>query len=191
MPNMIIIAGPNGSGKSTSAPAILQGALKVSEFVNADVIAKGLSAFQPEREAIRVGRIMIDRIHELAGQGADFSFETTLSSRMFARWISILKKEGYKCHLFFLWLNHVDLAVYRVNVRMQLGGHCIPEATIRRRYESGMRNFFNLYQPLLDHWTLYDNSVMGSLVRVASSEKGVSTIDNPDLWATLKERYSE
>ena len=136
MPHMIIIAGPNGAGKTTTAPALLQDALQVDDFVNADVIAQGLCAFQPEKEAIRAGRIMLKRIHSLAEKRADFAFETTLASRSFAHWMPELKRQGYQLHLFFLWLDHPDLAVSRVKERVRLGGHQVPENTIRRRYDS-------------------------------------------------------
>lgn len=191
MPHVIIVAGPNGSGKSTAAPALLQNALQVDEFVNADVIAQGLSAFQPEKEAIRAGRIMLNRIHHLAEKGSNFAFETTPASRTFASWISKLKKDDYQFHLVFLWLKDVDLAVSRVKERVRLGGHSIPEETIRRRYHSGIKNFFNLYRPLSDHWKFYDNSAMNKLSLIASSIEGEISIDNDIVWDQLQENYSE
>src|SRR5438067_1153061 len=94
-PNVVILAGPNGAGKSTAAPALLKGALRVSEFVNADVIARGLSAFEPERAAIAAGRIMLARLDDLAKQRASFAFQTTLASRSFAPWLRRLTASGY------------------------------------------------------------------------------------------------
>ena len=67
-PNVVILAGPNGAGKSTAAPELLQGALGVNEFVNADVIARGLSPFDPDSAAVGAGRVMLSRLRELAGQ---------------------------------------------------------------------------------------------------------------------------
>ena len=84
MPHLVIIAGPNGAGKSTAAPALLKDALNMDNFVNADVIAQGLCAYQPEKAAIQAGRIMLSRIHNLANKNANFAFETTLASRSFA-----------------------------------------------------------------------------------------------------------
>lgn len=101
MPHLIIIAGPNGAGKSTAAPALLKDALHVDNFVNADVIAQGLCAYQPEKAAIQAGRIMLDRIHKLANEEVNFAFETTLASRTFAMWIPKLQKQGYQFHLIF------------------------------------------------------------------------------------------
>jgi len=188
---MIIIAGPNGAGKTTTAPALLQDALQVDDFVNADVIAQGLCAFQPEKEAIRAGRIMLKRIHSLAEKGANFAFETTLASRTFGHWMPELKRQGYQLHLLFLWLDHPDLAVSRVKERVRLGGHRVPEDTIRRRYDSGIKNFFHLYRPLLGHWQLYDNSNMNNLSLIASGTENDAIIENKLIWQQLLENYCE
>src|SRR5437762_7215509 len=120
-PSVGILAGPNGAGKSTVAPALLQGALAVGEFVNADVITGGLSAFEPDRVAIAAGRIMLARLSELAAQRVDFAFETTLASRSFAPWLRSLRMSGYDVHLFFLWLSSADLAIARVADRVDSG----------------------------------------------------------------------
>lgn len=100
-PNIIVLAGPNGSGKSTAAPDLLYGALHVDEFVNADVIARGLSAFNPDGVALDAGRVMLSRLKELGRQRKNIAFETTLASRTFAPWIRDLKRTGYRFHLFY------------------------------------------------------------------------------------------
>ncbi|HZL93888.1 MAG TPA: AAA family ATPase [Vicinamibacterales bacterium] len=115
-PSVVILAGPNGAGKSTAAPELLQGELAVNEFVNADVIARGLSAFDPDRAAIAAGRVMLARLNELARQRESFAFETTLASRSFAPRLRALRKSGYAIHLLFLWLSSPDLAVQRVAI---------------------------------------------------------------------------
>ena len=190
MPHLIIIAGANGSGKSTAAPALLQNAVHIDNFVNADVIAQGLCAFQPEKVAIQAGRVMLSRIHQLAEEQATFAFETTLSSRTFAPWITRLKKEGYQFHLIFLWLKTEELAVSRVQERIKMGGHSVPETTIRRRYHAGLKNFFNLYQPITDSWQLYDNSDSAQLNLIASEIKGNDTLaENKIIWQQLFEEY--
>jgi predicted ABC-type ATPase len=153
-----VLAGPNGAGKSTAAPTLLRGALRVAEFVNADVIARGLSAFDPDSVALRAGRIMLRRLDELAMQRVSFAFETTLASRHFAAWLTKLKASGYQFHLLFLWLPSADTAVLRVATRVRLGGHGVPEATVRRRYDRGLLNFFELFQPLATTWRLFDSS---------------------------------
>src|SRR6516165_5195924 len=113
-PRVIILAGPNGAGKSTAAPALLQGTLGVLEYVNADVIARGLSGFQPDGAALEAGRIMLKRLHELVSQRENFAFETTLASRSFARWVPQWQQMGYAFHLVFLWLPSPDMAIKRV-----------------------------------------------------------------------------
>ena len=192
MPHLIIIAGSNGSGKSTSAPSLLKDSLEVADFVNADVIAQGLCAFQPENAAIQAGRIMLDRIHELANKNINFAFETTLASRTFAPWIYKLKEKGYQFHLVFLWLKNPELSILRVKERVKSGGHFVPEETIRRRYTSGLKNFFKLYRPLTDSWQLYDNSNANQLSLIAYEAKGDRLIiQNNKIWNFLVETYDE
>ena len=157
-PNIVVLAGPNGAGKSTTGPALLRDTLGITEFVNADTIAQGLSAFDPEGAAIEAGRVMLRRIHQLARERADFAFETTLASRTFASWLAVLRTKAYRVHLIFLWLPSADLAVDRVADRVRMGGHSVPQDVVRRRYRAGLRNFFELYQPLTDSWRVYDNS---------------------------------
>ena len=189
-PSLIVVAGPNGAGKSTAAPILLQETLGVSEFVNADVIAQGLSAFQPERVAFAAGRIMLTRLQELAERGTSFAFETTLASRSFAPWIRELTLTGYQFHLVFLWLPSADFAVQRVADRVRLGGHGVPEATIRRRYGAGLRNFFTLYQPLATTWRLYDNSGDAGIRLIAAGQQvSVTQIGEATIWQNLRQEY--
>jgi predicted ABC-type ATPase len=135
--------------------------LEVAEFVNADVVATGLSAFHPERAAIMAGRVMLGRIRDLARQRSSFAFETTLASRSFAPWLAKLRRSGYMIHVVFLWLPTADAALDRVAERVRMGGHAVPEDTVRRRFAAGLRNFFTLYRPLSATWRMYDNSRAG------------------------------
>ena len=157
-PNVYVIAGPNGSGKTTFAKEYLPKFAKCLEFLNADLIAAGLSPFAPERENVRAGRILLTRIRELSQAGIDFGFETTLAGRNHAKQLSRMKSLGYRIVLIFLWLPDANLAVNRVASRVLQGGHNIPEVDIRRRFDSGLRNFFDLYQALADDWLLFDAS---------------------------------
>jgi predicted ABC-type ATPase len=147
---IIIIAGPNGAGKTTLAPLLLRDWLGLMEFVNADTIASGLSAFDPEKAAMEAGRVMIRRLRELAARRDNFAFETTLVTRSYAPWLNRLVSEGYRISLLFIRLDSPELAIERVRARVASGGHDIPEETVRRRYLSGVRNFFSLYQSLAD-----------------------------------------
>lgn len=190
VPNMVVLAGPNGAGKSTSASSILKDALGVDEFVNADVIARGLSGFEPGRAAMAAGRIMLARLRKLARQRSSFSFETTLASRSFAPWLADLIQTGYQFHLVFLWLPDPDMAVARVAATVREGGHDVPEETIRRRYEAGLHNFFSLYQPMATTWVFWDNSSELGLTPIASGEGlATSKVCDQTTWQRIKSGY--
>jgi predicted ABC-type ATPase len=190
-PNVVVLAGPNGAGKSTSSVSLLQGALGVDEFVNADVIARGLSGFEPERAALAAGRIMLARLRELARQRRSFAFETTLASRTFAPWLADLIQTGYQFHLIFLWLPNADLAVARVAARVREGGHNVPEDTIRRRYDAGLRNFFGLYQPMATTWEFWDHSDEPGRTPIASGTGSVTfNVSDEAIWAQIKTDHS-
>ena len=181
----ILIAGPNGAGKSTSAPWLLSDRDEALEFVNADDIAKGLSAFHPEKVAVAAGKILLRRFQELAGANDSFAIETTLSGRGYVRHIRELKQRGYRFELIYLWLSPPELAVARVAQRVVLGGHNIPEEVIRRRYHAGLKNFFELYRPLADSWKFYDSSDLHPRLIAYGDSLKEFTLD-PKLWHTVK-----
>lgn len=186
-PRVVIIAGPNGAGKSTSAPKLLRGPLRVNNFVNADEIARGLSAFQPETVAMEAGRIMLQRLHRLAAIRANFAFETTLASRSFAPWIRELIAADYEFYLVYLWLPAPALAVARVAQRVRVGGHHVPDNTVIRRYAAGMSNFFELYRPLATRWRWYNNSVTNAPRLVASGRgNGDERIYDRQTWTAIR-----
>src|SRR5438105_9238006 len=126
-PTVIVLAGPNGAGKTTASRTLLAETLRVMTFVNADVIAQGLAGFDPDSAAVEASRIMLERLHKLAEQRADFAFETTLAARSYAGWLKQLRDTGYTVHLCYFWLASADLAVARVAQRVRRGGHNIPE----------------------------------------------------------------
>src|SRR5437588_3644180 len=170
-PAVVVLAGPNGAGKTTSARTLLAETLQLMTFVNADVIAQGLSGFDPESMAMEAGRIMLQRLHALAEQRASFAFETTLAGRSYARWWRSLRAGGYAVHLVYIWLASADLAVARVKERVSQGGHAIPEATIRQRYRRGIRNFFHLFRPAVTTWKVFDNTSPGLPLLVAHGDE--------------------
>jgi len=155
---VIIIAGPNGAGKTTFARSFLPQEAQCPRFVNADLIAAGLSPFAPEMAAIRAGRLMLEEIATCARRGESFALETTLSGLGCLRHIQQWQASGYRVILYFLALPDVETAIARVAERVRQGGHDIPEATIRRRFHAGLRNFECHYRPCVDEWAKYDNS---------------------------------
>lgn len=157
-PVVAVLGGINGAGKTTASRDILQNILRIPVFVNADAIARGLNGFNPEAEAVRAGRIMLEFLHDLAARRANFAFETTLAARTYAPWLATLRATGYEVNLFYYWLQSADEAVRRVASRVQAGGHDIPADTIRRRYSRSVRNFLEMYRPIADHWRVYDNT---------------------------------
>ena len=186
MPHVIVIAGPNGAGKSTLAPALLRDTLRVLEYVNADTIAEGLSAFAPENASFDAGREMLSRLHDLASRRKDFAFETTLATRSYSRWLQELKVDGYRISLVFLWLATADLGVERVKARVRLGGHAVPEQTIRRRFERGIKNLFELYLPIANSWRIFDASQDLPREIARCDELSGENVFIPELWALMK-----
>ena len=186
-PLIVVLAGPNGAGKTTVAPALLQGAYAVDEFVNADTIATGLSAFRPEAAAIAAGRVMLQRLDALAAARRDFAFESTLSARSFAPWLRVQRMAGYRVHVVFLALPDAEAAVIRVADRVRRGGHDIPAGVIRRRYVAGLRNFHALYRPLASSWQVYDNGGEDGPALIAEQvEGGPVVVLDPGVWAGLE-----
>lgn len=156
--NLYIISGCNGAGKTTASFTMLPEILDCKEFVNADEIAKGLSPFQPEKVSFEAGRIMLNRINELFLANETFAFETTLATKTYKSKILEAQQNNYKVSLLFFWLNNVDLAIDRVKTRVMEGGHNIPKDVIRRRYINGIKNLFEIYLPIVDEVSIFDNS---------------------------------
>lgn len=154
---IFIIAGPNGAGKTTFAEVFIPAMPSIQQFVNADLIAAGLSPFRPELEAVQAGKLMLRQIDKLVALGCSFCMETTLAGRGYAIKIPLWQAQGYKIVLIFLRLDSPETAVARVAARVRQGGHHIPEDVIRRRFAAGLVNF-EIYKMLVDSWMLFDNS---------------------------------
>ena len=169
-PCVYIVAGPNGSGKTTFARQFLPAYADCREFVNADLIAGGLSPLSPAAVQLQAGRLLLERVRTVSRKGSDFSFETTLSGKTFIHLLRDLRGRGYTVHLFFLWIPDIALSLKRIEERVKRGGHGIPEPVVRRRFHKGVRNLFRLYRPLLDSWLVFDNS--GALPHLAAYEAG-------------------
>lgn len=157
-PRCIVIAGPNGSGKTTFAREYLPKVAGVIPFVNADLIAQGLSPLDPRGAAVAAGRVLLREVNRLAGARADFAFETTLSGLSYARQLKAWEADGYTIEIAYLRLKSPKLALRRIATRVKQGGHDVPQADVLRRYVRGWDNFQRIYRPLADEWAIYDNS---------------------------------
>lgn len=158
IPTCIIIAGPNGSGKTTLATEFLPKEGGVVHFVNADLIASGLSPLRPELAAAAAGRIFLAEIDRLAGQKTSFAFETTLSGKVYVRRIKKWKASGFRVEIVFLYLSSPQIALRRIEARVKRGGHAVPKEDVLRRFSRGWDNFKEIYRPLADEWVVFDNS---------------------------------
>jgi predicted ABC-type ATPase len=181
-PTVIVLGGANGAGKTTSSRRLLAEQLAVMSFVNADELARGLSGFAPETAAIAAGRVLLQRVKELARERTSFAFETTLAGRTYLPFLRELKAVGYAVELHYFWLRSADLAVERVRKRVLSGGHGIPEPTVRQRYERSIANFWNRYRGMADAWWVYDNSGPTPNLIGAGSGFQPPEVDNPEAW---------
>ena len=156
---IVIIAGPNGAGKTTFWKYGGTAAASNLDFLNADEMAADLCPDAPETVAVRAGRILLEQMAEHVATERGFAVETTLSGRAYARAIPRWRAAGFTVRLIFLTLPDADYSIERVAERVRHGGHHIPEADIRRRFDKGLENFYTLYRDLVDEWAIYDNSL--------------------------------
>jgi predicted ABC-type ATPase len=184
VPTLYLIAGPNGSGKTTFASRFLPEESGELEFVNVDLIARGLSPFDAEAAAGAAGRIALARVGRLIQERKTFAWETTLSGRTTKGWILKAKIAGYFVKMVFVWIQSVEESIDRIRRRVREGGHDVPVQDVRRRFLKTMRNFFNDYSPLADAWKLFDNS-KDSLRLVAAYKGGRTVIRDRPLWSAI------
>lgn len=179
-----IIAGPNGAGKTTFASKFLPKFAHCREFLNADLIAAGLSPYSPDSQAMRASQLLLERIHNLVEAQRTFSFETTLAGKSYRQSIPQWTQLGYQVVLFFLWLPSVEMAIERVAMRVREGGHNISEDVIRRRYQRGLFNFFEIYAPLVSSAYVYDASQLPPVLAWESAAGTENEVDS-QLWTTI------
>ena len=189
-PNVYIIAGPNGVGKTTFAREFLPNYANCRIFINADLIAAGMSPFDPGRAAFRAGRLMLEEIETQAKRGVDFGFETTLSGKGHLHVVRGLQKRGYAVYIFYLWVPSAELTLARIKERVLRGGHDVAEAIVRRRFGRSIGHFLGPYGRLADRWILFDNSGIAPR-EVATSWRGKLRLVDERLYDELIESYGE
>ena len=161
MPTLYVIAGPNGVGKTTFADEYLPDEVKQLEFINADLIARGLSPYDPEAVGIEAGKIALKRIKELIAQKVTFTWETTMSGRTAVGWLRRARESGYTIKAYFLWVRYPETTINRIRQRVTEGGHNIAEEVSRRRFFKTIQNFFTIYRPVMHTWKLFQNELSG------------------------------
>jgi predicted ABC-type ATPase len=183
-PQCFIIAGPNGAGKTTFALMFLPRYVGCVNFVNPDLIAKGLSPFVPQRAMIKAGRLVLQEIRRYTARRENFPIATTLSARVYLNEMRSLKSAGYSVHAFYLWIPSPEFAIARIRNRVESGGHDVPEEDVRRRFRRSLVNFFGVYETLVDTLHLFDNS--GRQPRlVLRSDKGGATVYDQDCYQSI------
>jgi predicted ABC-type ATPase len=185
MPTLFIIAGPNGVGKTTFADRYLPDEAKQLEFVNADLIARGLSPYDPESAAMEAGRIALKRIRELIASRTGFTWETTMSGKTAVVWLRQAREAGYILKTYFLWVRNPETTIRRIRQRVVEGGHDIREDVSRRRFFKTIQNFFTIYRPVMSSWKLFENELLGPRL-VAVEKNGRLVVRDPVQLAQIQ-----
>ena len=185
-PTLYIIAGCNGAGKTTASFSLLPSILKCDIFINADEIAREIAPGEVEKVAFEAGRQMIEQINARIRERETFAFETTLSARSYRETILFAQALGYHVTLLFFWLESVEMAIDRVARRVKEGGHNIETEVIRRRYNRGIKNLFEIYIPLVSETMIYNNSFGIPELVVSKSLGRKFEIKNFEIWEKLK-----
>ena len=182
-PQCYVIAGPNGSGKTTFALEFLPRYARCLNFINPDLIAQGISPLDPYGSMARAGRIVLEEIQRNVSRRADFAFETTLSGRTYLRQIRNIEAKGYDVRQFYLWLTSPELALCRIQGRVESGGHPVSEPDVRRRFKCSLAKLFRMYRQLTTSLYFFDNSGEAPLI-IFKEEKG-------DIEVFDESRYQE
>ena len=190
-PQLYIIAGPNGAGKTTWAETFLPEYAECTDFLNADMIAKGFSPFAPEKFAYSSGKMLLEQIEMYSKQRRDFAFETTLSGKAHAPLLHKLKERGYAVNMFYLWIPDVKLALARIEERVRHGGHNIPENVSIRRYSKSLYNLFNIYMPIVDYLEILDNTDSTPKLIAMKKNSVCMQVYNTNLYSMMRNQYAE
>jgi predicted ABC-type ATPase len=183
-PDFYLFGGPNGAGKTTLAMKLLP-SWGCYEFLNADLIARGLSPFEPDGVALQAGQIMMRRTRDLLKRRITCATESTLSASALVPLLEECQASCGHVHLIYVWLPTADMAVERVAARVRAGGHYVPEETVRRRYEAGRRNFIQIYSKVVDGWRVVDNSSLRPKTIATGDNRGALQVYVEDIWQRI------
>ncbi len=179
-----IIAGPNGAGKTTFALKYLPEVAHCRAFVNADLIAAGLSPLEPEKQLLAASRLFLGEIEQHINSRRDFAFETTLAGQGYLRLIRRLREDGWRVELLYLALPSVEMSALRVAERVDHGGHSIPQTDIERRFPRSLNNLFHAYADAVDFTACFLSS--GETPQPVFMQEGVTrTVLQPELFQQL------
>ena len=182
---LYIIAGANGSGKSTISKVLLPAEGVV--YVNPDNIARELCPQKPEAARIAAGRETLRRIADFIDRGVSFAVESTLSGSAYVRTLCRAKEMKYKTSIIYTFVDSPEVCIARIAARVKKGGHYIPDEDVRRRYARSKRNFWGLYAPIVDYWTLLYNGD-AQIVMVARKDNRYGTaVFSESLFNVFKE----
>lgn len=182
---MVIVAGPNGAGKSTVADFLISNR-SIENYINADVIAKGMAVVSTRTSDIVAGRVLLDQIESSLSRKQSLAFESTMSGASWRRLLERARELGYESTICYVAVNSVDLALTRIRQRVIEGGHDIPVATVRRRYSRSLRMFFDAYADLCDNWYFFDNSGKSASLLAVKELGHKEQVLSPELFNAYK-----
>jgi predicted ABC-type ATPase len=185
MPTCWIIAGPNGAGKTTFALEYLLSVAGCRRFVNADLIAAGLSPLAPEQHLAAASRLFLREIEDCITVRQDFAFETTLSGRSYLKLIERLHALGWWVELIYLALPSAEMSRLRVAERVAHGGHNISDADVARRFPRSLHNLFNTFASKADQTRCFMNS--GGIPELVFQQTGTTReVLHPECFTLLQ-----
>lgn len=170
-PYLYLVGGSNGSGKTTTANILID---RLSlRYLGADDIAKELNPNDVQSAENQAGRLFVQRIREAIDRKESIIVESTLSGITLRKHLEKARLNGYEIKIVYIYLESVEISIRRVQLRVEQGGHDVPEDALRRRFPKSRENFWRIYRLLADSWELYYNSTYNESKRVVGVAGGI------------------